>query len=375
MSMTNGSDPEDIAAGMARLEAALDRIGILASQVQPGAVATLVAAAQEPAAAAPRDPASPEVLDRKQGLAQVTVKINGYSYTVGCEDGQEAHLIAMAAQVESRIDSIKALGSSSGEQRLLVLAALLMADELHDTRVETDTLRGLLAEKTRTKPEVETAKKVSKLAAPTSRGLALQGSWSLHLVPTCSRRPWEDDITNGFGGSAPFLTDSDAPLARAKAEARSKALAARQGCDPLLGQRLGQHLVADFPPPEAAVVSGFWPIGDEIDIRPLLEALHARGHPIALPETPKRGNPLIFRQWWPGIAMQRERFGTFRPEGPQIEPGFLLVPLLAFDSAGRRLGYGGGYYDRTLAQLPGAIAVGCGYAAQQLDEVPAGEPA
>lgn len=71
-------------------------------------------------------------------MAQVTVKINGYAYTVGCEDGQESHLQAMAAQVEKRIDSIKALGTASGEARLLVLAALLMADELHDLRVELD---------------------------------------------------------------------------------------------------------------------------------------------------------------------------------------------------------------------------------------------
>jgi 5-formyltetrahydrofolate cyclo-ligase len=169
------------------------------------------------------------------------------------------------------------------------------------------------------------------------------------------------------------LTDPDTLLARAKTSARSKALAARQGCDPSLGRLLGEHLLAEFPPPERAVVSGFWPIGDEIDIRPLLEVLHARGHRIALPETPKRGNPLIFRQWWPGIAMHRERFGTSRPDGPQIEPTFLLLPLLAFDNAGRRLGYGGGYYDRTLAALPRATAVGCGYAAQQLDEVPAGD--
>ena len=59
-------------------------------------------------------------------MAQVTVKINGYSYTVGCEDGQEDHLMAMADQVESRIDSIKALGGQSGESRLLVLASLLL---------------------------------------------------------------------------------------------------------------------------------------------------------------------------------------------------------------------------------------------------------
>ena len=98
-------------------------------------------------------------------MAQVTVKINGYSYTVGCEDGQEGHLMAMAAQVESRIDSIKALGSSSGEQRLLVLAALLMADELHDTRQEADNLRALLAKAGRGKVEAESTRKLSKLAA------------------------------------------------------------------------------------------------------------------------------------------------------------------------------------------------------------------
>ena len=98
-------------------------------------------------------------------MAQVTVKINGYSYTVGCEDGQEGHLMAMAAQVEQRIDSIKALGSSSGEQRLLVLAALLMADELHDTRMEADNLRTLMAKSGKAKAAGESARRVSKLAA------------------------------------------------------------------------------------------------------------------------------------------------------------------------------------------------------------------
>ncbi len=74
-------------------------------------------------------------------MAQVTVRINGYAYTVGCEDGQEQHLQAMAGQVEKRIDSIKALGSNSGEARLLVLASLLMADEIHDMRAELDSAR------------------------------------------------------------------------------------------------------------------------------------------------------------------------------------------------------------------------------------------
>jgi len=67
-------------------------------------------------------------------MAQVTIRINGYAYTVGCEDGQESHLQDMAAEIEQRINSIKAIGGQSGEARLLMLAALLLADELHDTR-------------------------------------------------------------------------------------------------------------------------------------------------------------------------------------------------------------------------------------------------
>jgi cell division protein ZapA len=99
-------------------------------------------------------------------MAQVTVKINGYSYTVGCEDGQESHLIAMANQVEQRIDSIKALGSSSGENRLLVLAALLMADELHDVRVELDQMRAAMpARPVRGKSEAEATKRIARMAA------------------------------------------------------------------------------------------------------------------------------------------------------------------------------------------------------------------
>jgi cell division protein ZapA len=68
-------------------------------------------------------------------MAQVTIRINGFSYPVGCEDGQEQHLTEMAAEVDRRIASIKALGNQTGEARLLALSALLLADELHDTRL------------------------------------------------------------------------------------------------------------------------------------------------------------------------------------------------------------------------------------------------
>ena len=116
-------------------------------------------------------PATRTATDKQQeaGLAQVTVKLNGYSYTVGCEDGQEQHLLSMAEQVEKRIDSIKALGGSSGEARLLVLATLLMADELHDVRLEMEALRAATARpggaEPAPRPRGASSRRLSQLAA------------------------------------------------------------------------------------------------------------------------------------------------------------------------------------------------------------------
>ena len=169
--------------------------------------------------------------------------------------------------------------------------------------------------------------------------------------------------------AAPHSSSSD--LTARKQSLRARMMALRGGCDPAVGADLAEHVKRAMPPPSGAVVAGFWPIGREIDIRPLLESLHAAGHNVALPETPPRGNPLIFRLWHPGMDMLPERLGTARPTGVVVRPDWLFVPLLAFDRAGRRLGYGGGFYDRTLAALPGAVAIGCGYACQEVDAVPA----
>ncbi|WP_229682510.1 5-formyltetrahydrofolate cyclo-ligase [Siccirubricoccus deserti] len=178
--------------------------------------------------------------------------------------------------------------------------------------------------------------------------------------------------------ASPDAAAFDAALLRErKAEARSLALSRRASRDPARSAAdaaaLAAHVLVDCPPPPGAVVAGFWPMGTEIDIRPLLQALEGRSHALALPVTPKRGQPLSFRRWRFGEALAAGPMGTRQPAaGELVAPDWLLVPLLAFDRAGRRLGYGGGYYDRTLPDLPGATAIGCGFTAQEMPEVPAG---
>jgi 5-formyltetrahydrofolate cyclo-ligase len=126
-----------------------------------------------------------------------------------------------------------------------------------------------------------------------------------------------------------------------------------------------------------AVVSGFWPIKEEIDIRPLMVELFNEGCQMALPVVQSRGQPLLFRAWRPGDPLEAGVFGTLQPAARReiVEPDALLVPLLACDEEGWRLGYGGGFYDRTLLGLRArrkVTAIGVGFDAQVVPDVPHG---
>jgi len=190
---------------------------------------------------------------------------------------------------------------------------------------------------------------------------------------SCSSSGQADGLDPGNGPDPAPGRDPVAGLDAAKRALRARMLAARGGWDPAAsGAAVTAQVLRSGLPPPGAVVSGFWPIRDELDIRPLLLALHERGHAVVLPVTPKRGQSLMFRRWRPGDVLEPERFGTFRPVGEPAVPDFLLVPLLAFDRRGHRLGYGAGFYDRTLAGLPRRFALGVAYAAQEVPEVPAG---
>ena len=125
-----------------------------------------------------------------------------------------------------------------------------------------------------------------------------------------------------------------------------------------------------------AVLAGYWPMRNEFDVRPLLRILHDRGHTCSLPVVVADNQPLTFREWHPETVLQSATFGAKAPpvDAPVVTPNVLLVPLLAFDDHGYRLGYGGGFFDRTLDYLRRfrmeVLAIGIAYAEQHVDAVP-----
>jgi 5-formyltetrahydrofolate cyclo-ligase len=172
-----------------------------------------------------------------------------------------------------------------------------------------------------------------------------------------------------------------AAIENAKVELRLSAIALRDSL-PAEARKTAAEAIATQKFPLAitrgAIVSGFMPLKSEINPLPLLQKLADAGARLALPAIAGRGRPLIMRTWQFGAPLDRGQWGIRepKPEAAEVEPDILLVPLLAFDRAGYRIGYGAGYYDMTIHRLRAlktVTAVGIAYAAQEVAKIPTTE--
>jgi 5-formyltetrahydrofolate cyclo-ligase len=171
---------------------------------------------------------------------------------------------------------------------------------------------------------------------------------------------------------------SSASIEDAKAVLRREALARRDALPRELRAAAAEAIAArPFPlaiEPGAAV-SGFMPMKSEINPVPLMRKLADAGATLALPVVAGKGKPLIMRAWSLGEPLASGVWGIRepKPEAPEVFPDILIVPLLAFDRRGHRIGYGAGYFDMTIAALRArkpVVAAGIGFAAQEIAEVP-----
>jgi len=162
---------------------------------------------------------------------------------------------------------------------------------------------------------------------------------------------------------------------RARGEASRRREEAHAAMHDIAKRRLAERGLPVAIDMAERVVSGFFPYKSEISTLPLLRRLAGEGWNVAMPVVIAAGLPLIFRRWQPGEATVPGVWNIPVPPetSPELQPDVLLVPMLAFDRQGYRLGYGGGFYDRTLVKLRAAkpvVAVGVAYAAQEVPAVP-----
>ena len=168
-------------------------------------------------------------------------------------------------------------------------------------------------------------------------------------------------------------TDSEKQALRAALTARRKGISASTRDN-------GASLIASIglgfiPAPAHSVISGYHALAHELNPLPLMESLERQGHQLALPVVEAKGAALNFRCWSPGDPLEPAAFGLRQPliSAGEVSPDILLVPLLAFDHAGNRLGFGAGFYDRTLAELRESkiiTAVGIAFDEQEVEKVP-----
>ncbi|BBK33142.1 5,10-methenyltetrahydrofolate synthetase [Stella humosa] len=193
----------------------------------------------------------------------------------------------------------------------------------------------------------------------------------------------DDDLPAGYASPPCFMHELDpawlglpaAPedaqqrrdVARWRKAERQRLIAARMALDPSLRRhwcdRIAAHLDASLGPLDGLTVSGWWPIRAEPDLRTWADTLPDRGASYALPVVAEKGRPLVFRRWRRGDRLEPGVWNIPTPvDGPEVVPDIVLAPIVGFDRACWRLGYGGGYFDRTLAVLPaGRTVVGVGF--------------
>lgn len=156
---------------------------------------------------------------------------------------------------------------------------------------------------------------------------------------------------------------------RLRAERAALSVTARQEIAAALARTLDGMIRETVGSVAGRIVSGYWPIKGEPDLRSWLLKMHAAGAMTALPVVERKGAPLVFRRWSPQTRMVRGDWNipVPPPEAEAVQPEIVLAPLVGWDGAGYRLGYGGGYFDRTLAALsPRPLAIGVGLAAARL---------
>jgi 5-formyltetrahydrofolate cyclo-ligase len=178
------------------------------------------------------------------------------------------------------------------------------------------------------------------------------------------------ELDPAYFGLSPQIARAD--VARWRRAERDRLIAQRLALSPAAradcARKIAERLDAVIGDPAGRIVSAYWPIRGEPDLRLWLDELHRRGAQTALPVVVAKAAPLVFRLWRQGDSIARGVWNIPVPtKGKEVRPDIALAPLVGYDAGCYRLGYGGGFFDRTLAQLPAStVAIGVGYAEAEI---------